>query len=460
MPGRSASRRPIPDEIVAAVAAIAPGFGGINLEDISAPRCFEIESRLQEQLDIPVFHDDQHGTAIVVTAAFLNALRLVGKRPEDVRVVLTGVGAAGVATTDMLLGLGVRYVIGCDRQGAIHLGRDDLGPWKTLFAERTNPEGFSGTADEALAGADVFIGLSGPGRGHRATGSPRWPTARSSSRWRTRRPRWRRRRSRGSPPSSRPGAPTTRTRSTTCSPSPAIFRGALDVRASAINEEMKLAAAHAIAAVVKPDELGAEYIVPSVFNRDVAPAVAAAVSAAAEQTGVARRHRVSRLKRPEPGAWPGSGGARRRGAVLAVAQSEHSHASVKRARLVRTPFRDAVEVPALLSGFDAVDHVRQVRRHVGQDRGLLGLGDLAVGDRLVELRLAGASSAVTSPSTVLPLPAAVTSSASVLPPFSAVWRSATEIPRKSAAVFSGPPSCFPAPGTGGPLLTSSVTASV
>src|SRR3954462_9535953 len=151
------------DEIVAAVAAIAPGFGGINLEDISAPRCFEIESRLKEQLDIPVFHDDQHGTAIVTTAAFLNALKLVGKRAEDLKVVMTGVGAAGVAVTDMLLGLGVRNIIGCDRHGAIHRGRDDLGPVKELFAEKTNPEGFTGSPNDALAGADVFVGLSGPG---------------------------------------------------------------------------------------------------------------------------------------------------------------------------------------------------------------------------------------------------------------------------------------------------------
>src|SRR5947207_8090344 len=126
------------DEIVAAVTAIAPGFGGINLEDISAPRCFEIESRLKETLDIPVFHDDQHGTAVVTMAAFLNALRLVGKEPEDVHVVLTGVGAAGVATTDMLLHADVRHIIGCDRQGALHRGRHDLGPWKTAYAERTN----------------------------------------------------------------------------------------------------------------------------------------------------------------------------------------------------------------------------------------------------------------------------------------------------------------------------------
>src|SRR5215471_8848073 len=132
------------DEIVAAVTAIAPGFGGINLEDISAPRCFEIEAQLRETLDIPVLHDDQHGTAVVVIAAFLNALRIVEKRPADVRVVLTGVGAAGVACTDMLLGLGVRTIIGCDRKGALHLGRDDLGPSKTAYAERTNPEGFVG----------------------------------------------------------------------------------------------------------------------------------------------------------------------------------------------------------------------------------------------------------------------------------------------------------------------------
>src|SRR5262249_41515915 len=144
-------------------SASGAGLGGVNLEDISAPRCFEIESRLKESLDIPVFHDDQHGTAVVVIAAFLNALRLVGKRPEDVRIVLTGVGAAGVATTDMLLHAGVRNIIGCDRHGALHHGRDVLGPWKAASAERTNPDGFAGTADEALAGADVFIGLSGPG---------------------------------------------------------------------------------------------------------------------------------------------------------------------------------------------------------------------------------------------------------------------------------------------------------
>ncbi|MBV8395362.1 MAG: NAD-dependent malic enzyme, partial [Actinobacteria bacterium] len=151
------------DEIVAAVTAIAPGFGGINLEDISAPRCFEVENRLRETLDIPVFHDDQHGTAVVVLAAFLNALRIVGKQAEDVRVVMTGTGAAGIATTDMLLALGVRDIIGCDRHGALYVGRDDMDAVKTAFAERTNPRRFAGTANEALEGADVFLGLSGPG---------------------------------------------------------------------------------------------------------------------------------------------------------------------------------------------------------------------------------------------------------------------------------------------------------
>ena len=281
-----------PDEIVAAVAAIAPGFGGINLEDISAPRCFEIESRLQELLDIPVFHDDQHGTAIVVTAAFVNALKLVGKRPEHVRIVLVGVGAAGVACTDMLLGLGVRSIIGCDRQGAIHLGRDDLGPWKTLFAERTNPEGFSGTANEALAGADVYLGLSGPGAVSRdavatmAEGAIVFAMANPT-------PEVAPEEIEGLVAVVATGRSDYPNQINNVLAFPGIFRGALDVRASAINEAMKLAAAHAIAAVVKPEELSAEYIVPSVFNRDVAPAVAGAVSAAAEQTGVARRHRVS-----------------------------------------------------------------------------------------------------------------------------------------------------------------------
>ena len=152
------------DEIVAAVSAIAPGFGGINLEDISAPRCFEIEDRLRAKLDIPVFHDDQHGTAVVVLAALLNALKVVDKRLDEISVVVTGVGAAGVATTKMLLAAGVRDVIGCDRQGVIWLGRPGLDGYKLEYALSTNPRGVTGSADEALLGADVYIGLSGAGR--------------------------------------------------------------------------------------------------------------------------------------------------------------------------------------------------------------------------------------------------------------------------------------------------------
>jgi malate dehydrogenase (oxaloacetate-decarboxylating) len=281
-----------PDEIVAAVTAIAPGFGGINLEDISAPRCFEIESRLKEQLDIPVFHDDQHGTAIVVTAAFLNALTLAGKSAADVRVVLTGVGAAGVATTDMLLGLGVSEIIGCDRQGAIYTGRDELGPWKTRYAERTNPDRFSGTADEALAGADVYLGLSGPGAVSRAgiasmaAGAIVFAMANPT-------PEVMPEEIEGLAAVIATGRSDYPNQINNVLAFPGVFRGALDVRASEINEQMKLAAAHAIASVVLPDELSPEYIVPSVFNRDVAPAVAAAVAAAAEETGAARKRRVT-----------------------------------------------------------------------------------------------------------------------------------------------------------------------
>jgi malate dehydrogenase (oxaloacetate-decarboxylating) len=279
------------DEIVSAVAAIAPGFGGINLEDISAPRCFEIESRLAEMLDIPVFHDDQHGTAIVVTAATVNALALVGKRAEDVRVVVTGVGAAGVATTDMLLGLGVRDIIGCDRHGALNMGRTDLGPWKTAYAERTNPGHFSGTADEALAGADVFVGLSGPGAITREGVASMAPDAIVFA-MANPTPEVMPEEIEGLAAIVATGRSDYPNQINNVLAFPGIFRGALDVRASGINEEMKLAAAHAIAGVVKPDELGPEYIVPSVFNREVAPAVAGAVSATAEQTGIARRRRV------------------------------------------------------------------------------------------------------------------------------------------------------------------------
>jgi malate dehydrogenase (oxaloacetate-decarboxylating) len=276
-----------PDEIVATVEAIAPGFGGINLEDISAPRCFEIEERLRDRLDIPVFHDDQHGTAVVVLAAFLNALRVVGKRPEDVKVVVTGIGAAGFAVTRTLLSAGVGALVGCDRKGVVHPGRNDLDEIKRRYAELTSPEDH-GTANDALAGADVYVGLSGPGAvspdavrtmsadaivfamanptpevlpeevaGHvavMATGRSDYPNQINN-----------------------------------VLAFPGIFRGALDVRASAITDGMNAAAGQAIAETIKPAELGPDYIIPSVFNRDVAPSVAAAVAAAAVTDGVARK---------------------------------------------------------------------------------------------------------------------------------------------------------------------------
>ena len=277
-----------PDRIVETVEAISPGFGGINLEDISAPRCFEIERRLQERLDIPVFHDDQHGTAVVVLAALLNALRVVGKRAEEVRVVLTGVGAAGVATAKMLRAAGVRDIVGCDRRGAVYAGRPGLDPAKASFAELTNPRGVAGSADEALAGADVYVGLSSPGAVSAeavrtmAEGAIVFAMANPT-------PEVLPEEIEGDVAVIATGRSDYPNQINNVLAFPGIFRGALDVRASAIDEAMQLAAAHAIAAVVKEDELDADYVVPSVFNREVAPAVAAAVAEAAERSGVARR---------------------------------------------------------------------------------------------------------------------------------------------------------------------------
>ena len=278
------------DEIVAVCKAIAPGFGGINLEDISAPRCFEIEARLREELDIPVFHDDQHGTAIVVLAALVNALKVVGKRLEDVKIVTTGVGAAGIATMDVLMAAGARRVVGCDHEGTVYRGRPGLAPHKTDFAERSNPENLACSADEALAGADVFIGLSAPGAitpaGVRTMAEDAIVFAMANP-----------------TPEVMPediedavavvatGRSDYPNQINNVLAFPGVFRGALDVRARTITREMEVAAAHAIASVIPDDELGTEYIIPSVFNRDVAPRVAAAVAAAAEGAGVARRPR-------------------------------------------------------------------------------------------------------------------------------------------------------------------------
>jgi malate dehydrogenase (oxaloacetate-decarboxylating) len=276
------------DEIVSICKAIAPGFGGINLEDISAPRCFEIERRLRSELDIPVFHDDQHGTAIVVLAALLNALRVVGKRLEDVKIVTTGVGAAGIATTDVLLAAGARNVVGCDHEGAVFRGRPGLPDHKAAFAERTNPDGDCGTADESLAGADVFVGLSAPG-------------AISADAVRTMAPGAIVFAMANPTPEVLPediyehvavvatGRSDYPNQINNVLAFPGVFRGALDVRATTITPDMEVAAAEAIAATIAEDELGSEYVVPSVFNRDVAPRVAASVAAAAEAAGVARR---------------------------------------------------------------------------------------------------------------------------------------------------------------------------
>jgi malate dehydrogenase (oxaloacetate-decarboxylating) len=283
------------DEIVRTVTAIAPVFGGINLEDISAPRCFEIERRLRETLDIPVFHDDQHGTAIVVLASLLNALRVVAKKIEDVRIVITGVGAAGAAVTKTLLAAGARDIVGCDREGTLYRDRPGLTPAKADYAELTNPRGLNCSADEALAGADVYIGLSAPGA----------VSARAVRRMADRAivfamanpiPEIMPEEIEGDIEVIATGRSDYPNQINNVLAFPGVFRGALDVRASEITSEMEVAAARAIAAVVTSEELEADYIVPSVFNRAVAPAVAEAVAEAATRSGVARRTG----ERPEP----------------------------------------------------------------------------------------------------------------------------------------------------------------
>ena len=281
------------DEIVRTVIAIAPVFGGINLEDISAPRCFEVERRLREALDIPVFHDDQHGTAIVVLAALLNALRVVGKRIEDIRVVVTGVGAAGAATTKTLLAAGVRDIVGCDRKGTLYPGRGDLTPAKASYAELTNPRGLRCSADEALEGADVYIGLSTPGAVS-ADAIRRMADRAIVFAMANPTPEVMPEEIADAVEVIATGRSDYPNQINNVLAFPGVFRGVLDVRAREITHEMETAAAQAIAAIVQPDELEADYIIPSVFNRDVAPAVASAVAEAAEQSGVARRQRKQR----------------------------------------------------------------------------------------------------------------------------------------------------------------------
>jgi len=276
------------DEIVETVVRLAPGFGGINLEDISAPRCFEIEERLKAELDVPVFHDDQHGTAVVVLAALINSLKIIGKEMKDLKVVVNGIGAAGVACAKILLAAGVRNVVGCDSSGIVHNGRDGLNASKRWFAENTNPEGRTGGLGEAVMAADLFLGLSVPGV---LTAEHLGSMAKDPIIFAMANP----------VPEIMPELALGKARIMATGRSdypnqinnvlcfPGIFRGALDVRAREINEEMKLAAARAIAGVVPEESLSGDYIIPSVFDERVAPSVAETVAKAAEESGMARR---------------------------------------------------------------------------------------------------------------------------------------------------------------------------
>jgi malate dehydrogenase (oxaloacetate-decarboxylating) len=281
-----------PEEIIQTVKLIAPTFGGINLEDISAPRCFEIEEHLKADLDIPVFHDDQHGTAVVVMAALFNSLKIIGKPIESLRVLVLGTGAAGVACTKMMQESGITEIIGCDRQGAISVDRpdyidDEMSGIKRWFAENTNPERANGGPNDVIEGCDLFIGVSGPGlieaKSLEKMNDDAMVFAMANP-----------------VPEVMPedAEPYVRIMATGRSDYPnqinnvlcfpGVFRGALDAGAPRITEAMKLAAAQGIAEVVSDDDLSEDYVIPSVFNRDVAPAVAEAVVQEAKNEGLAR----------------------------------------------------------------------------------------------------------------------------------------------------------------------------
>lgn len=277
------------DEFVRAVYLISGSFGGINLEDISAPRCFEIERKLKEKCDIPIFHDDQHGTAIITLAGLTNALKVVGKRKEEVRIVTSGAGAAAVSIVRLLLSAGFRDITMCDRNGAIYVGRPVGMNWiKEEMAQKTNLQKRAGSLAEQLVGADVFIGVSAPGQVTRemvatmnrdpiifACANPTPEIF---------------------PDEAKAGGAKVVSTGRSDYPNqinnvlafPGVFRGAFDVRASDINEEMKMAAAGALAALITPEELSADYIIPRAFDPRVGPAVAKAVAEAARRTGVAR----------------------------------------------------------------------------------------------------------------------------------------------------------------------------
>ncbi len=287
------------DEIVAFVKAVSPTFGGINLEDIAAPRCFEIERRLRDEIDIPVFHDDQHGTAIVVLAALLNALRVVGKRAEDISVVIVGAGAAGIASAEVILANGVGRLTVCDIDGVLYPGRPGLDPVRAEIAQRTNPEGRRGMADDVLVGADVVIGVSGP-RSISAAAVRRMAPSPVVFAMANPVPEVQPEEVRDDVAIMATGRSDYPNQINNVLAFPGVFRGALDVRAREINEEMKVAAARAIAGVIGDDELHAEYIIPSVFNRRVSEAVAEAVADAAVATGVARRSREAAAEERQP----------------------------------------------------------------------------------------------------------------------------------------------------------------
>lgn len=282
-----------PDEIVKTIKNIAPAFGGINLEDISAPRCFEIEDRLKEELDIPIFHDDQHGTAVVVLAALINALKITGKKIEDIKLIVNGVGAAGVACTKIVMAAGVKNIVGCDQFGALYRGRTENMNWvKEWYAQNTNPNNERGTIHDVIKGADVFLGLSVPGviDENDLKNMARDPIIFAMA----------------NPvpeimPEDAAGLVAVMATGRSDYPNqinnvlcfPGIFRGALNCRASRINEQMKIAAANAIAGIVGDDELYPDYIIPSVFDKRVGEAVAKAVEDAAYESGVARRERAT-----------------------------------------------------------------------------------------------------------------------------------------------------------------------
>ena len=276
------------DQFVETVYNISGSFGGINLEDIAAPRCFEIERKLKEKCDIPIFHDDQHGTAVITLAGLTNALKVVGKKKEDVRIVTSGAGAAAVSIVKLLLSAGYRHVTMCDRKGAIYAGREGLNWIKEEMAQVTNLEKRAGSLADMLAGADVFIGVSAPGT---VTTEMVRTMNRDAVIFACANPT-----PEIFPEDAKAGGAAVVATGRSDFPNqinnvlafPGIFRGTFDARARDINEEMKMAAAKALADLIGPEELGADYIIPQAFDQRVGPAVAKAVAGAARASGVAR----------------------------------------------------------------------------------------------------------------------------------------------------------------------------